>query len=43
MVIVPKVPNVISGTEIIDFFFFLQKVVLGPRVPTPLSLTFLDS
>ena len=43
MVIVPKVPNVISGTEIIDFFFFLRKVALGPRVPTPLSLTFLDS
>ena len=42
MVIIPEVPNVISGTEIIDFFF-LQKVALGPRVPTPLSLTFLDS
>ena len=43
MVIIPEVPNVISGIAIIGFFFFLQKVAQGPRVPTPLSLTFLDS
>ena len=29
MVIIPEVPNVISGTEIIDFFFFFRKWLWG--------------